>query len=75
LEKGDYKAAAEHMEQAHEYDPFHKLLLARASLKQGNKAYALQKYQEIVKTNSSNMERALAYPEAKKMVAELSGTN
>ena len=47
----------------------------RASLKLGDKAYALQNYQEILKTNFSNMERALAYPEAKKMAAQLSGTN
>ena len=75
FESGDFKAAAEHLEQADQNDPFHKLLLARASLKLGDKAYALQNYQEIVKTNFSNMERALAYPEAKKMVAQLDGTN
>ncbi len=73
FESGDYKAAAEHLEQADQNDPFHKLLLARTSLKLGDKAYALQTYQEIVKTNFSNMERALAYPEAKKMVAQLNG--
>jgi len=71
LESGDYKAAAEHLEQADQNDPFHKLLLARANLKLGQKDYALQICNEIAKNSNSNMERALAYPDAKKMVAEL----
>ncbi len=49
------------------------LLLAKMG--KHEETYALQNYQEILKTNSSNMERALSYPEAKKMVAQLSGTN
>lgn len=71
LESGDYAAAAEHLEQANQNDPFHKLLLARANLKLGKKDYALEIYREIAKFSTSNMERALAYPEAKKMVAQL----
>lgn len=71
LESGDYQAAAEHLEQANKNDPFHKLLLARANLKLGKKDAALEIYREIAKNSTSNMERALAYPEAKKMVAQL----
>ena len=71
LESGDHKAAAEHLEQADQNDPFHKLLLARANLKLGNKDYALEIYRDIAKNSTSNMERALAYPEAKKMIAQL----
>jgi tetratricopeptide (TPR) repeat protein len=71
LESGDYAAAAEHLEQADQNDPFHKMLLARANLKLGKKDYALEIYREIAKNTNSNMERALAYPEAKKMVAQL----
>lgn len=71
LESGDYAAAAEHLEQANQSDPFHKLLLARANLKLGKKDYALEIYRDIAKFSTSNMERALAYPEAKKMVAQL----
>ena len=59
------------MEQADQNDPFHKLLLARANLKLGNKDYALEIYRDIAKNSTSNMERALAYPEAKKMIAQL----
>ncbi len=71
LESGDYKTAAELLEQADQDDPFHKMLLARANLKLGKKAYAREIYQAIAKNSISNMERALAYPEAKKMVAQL----
>lgn len=71
LESGDYAAAAEHLEQADQSDPFHKLLLARANLKLGKKDYALEIYRDIAKISTSNMERALAYPEAKKMIAQL----
>ncbi len=71
LESGDYKAAAELLEQADQTDPFQKLLLARANLKLGKKDYALEIYRDIAKFGTSNMERALAYPEAKKMVAQL----
>ncbi|MEK7727546.1 MAG: tetratricopeptide repeat protein [candidate division KSB1 bacterium] len=71
LESGDYAAAAELLEKADQTDPFHKLLLARANLKLGKKDYALEIYREIAKNSASNMERALAYPEAKKMVAQL----
>ncbi len=71
LESGDFKTAAELLEQADQDDPFHKMLLARANLKLGKKDYALEIYQDIAKNSISNMERALAFPEAKKMVAQL----
>ncbi len=69
LESGDYKTAIEHLEQSDLTDPFHKLLLARAHLKSGDKARAVKLSEEIVKFNTNNIERALAYPEAKKIIA------
>lgn len=69
LESGDYKAAVEHLKQSNLDDPFHKLLLARASLKVGDKAQALKLSEEIVKFSTNNIERALSYPEAKKIIA------
>jgi tetratricopeptide (TPR) repeat protein len=72
LEKGDYQAAIEHLKQADltEPFPFHKVLLARAYMKSGNKEEALKLYGEIVKTTTNNIERALSYPEAKKVLAD-----
>jgi tetratricopeptide (TPR) repeat protein len=69
LEKGGYQAAIEHLKQTDLTDPFHKVLLARAYMKSGNKQEALKLYGEIVKTTTNNIERALSYPEAKKMLA------
>jgi tetratricopeptide (TPR) repeat protein len=69
LEKGDYAAAIEHLKQTDLNDPFHKLLLARAYLKTGDKAQATKLCDEIVKFNTNNIERALSYPEAKKILA------
>jgi tetratricopeptide (TPR) repeat protein len=69
LEKGDYPAAIEHLKQTDLSDPFHKLLLARAYMKSGNKDEALKLCGEIVKTTTNNIERALSYPEAKKLLA------
>ena len=69
LESGDSKAAVEHLKQSNLDDPFHKLLLARASLKVGDKAQALKLSEEIVKFSTNNIERALSYPEAKKIIA------
>lgn len=70
LEKGDYAAAIEHLKQTDLNDPFHKVLLARAHMKAGNKDEALKLYGEIAKTTTSGIERALSYPEAKKVLAE-----
>jgi tetratricopeptide (TPR) repeat protein len=71
LEAGDGKAAVEHLKQADQNDPFHKLLLARAYEKTGDKESAKKAYSEIVAFNINNLERALAYPEAKKRLAAL----
>ena len=72
LESGDAAAAVEHLKQAEpDGDPFRKLLLARAYEKSGDKAAAKKAYTEIVGFNVNNLERALAYPEAKKRLAAL----
>jgi hypothetical protein len=47
------------------------LLLARAYEKAGKKDEAKKLYTEITAFPSSNLERALAYPEAKKRLARL----
>ncbi|MDZ7363646.1 MAG: tetratricopeptide repeat protein [candidate division KSB1 bacterium] len=69
LEKGDYAAAIEHLKQTDLNDPFHKLLLARATLKAGDKTQALKLCEEIIKYTTNNIERALSYNEAKKIIA------
>lgn len=69
LEKGEYQAAIEHLKQTDLNDPFHKLLLVRAYLKAGEKTQALQLCDEITKYTNNNVERALSYPEAKKILA------
>jgi tetratricopeptide (TPR) repeat protein len=66
LEAGEIDAALEHLKQANPDDPFHKLLLARAYEKAGEKEKARATYQEIVDYKVNSLERALAYPEAKK---------
>lgn len=65
-EAGDYAAAIEHMKQADQNDPFHLLILARSYEKAGDEASAQKTYRLIVDSKVSNIERALAYPEAKK---------
>lgn len=64
-EAGDYPAAIEHMKQADLADPFHALILARSYEKSGNTAEAQRLYKQIVDSKVSNIERAIAYPEAK----------
>jgi tetratricopeptide (TPR) repeat protein len=72
LEAGETAAAIEHLQKSDVADdPFHKLLLARAYEKAGRKEDAKKLYTEIVNFPQSNMERALAYPEAKKRLAVL----
>ncbi len=66
LEAGDYAKAVEELKQTDLTDPFHKLLLARASEKNGDSAGAQKLYKEITEFNQLTLERALAYPEAKK---------
>jgi tetratricopeptide (TPR) repeat protein len=65
LEKGDYPAAIEHLKQADQEDPFHKLLLARAYDKAGDKENARKAYQDVVESPQNGLDRALAYREAK----------
>ncbi|HMG37172.1 MAG TPA: tetratricopeptide repeat protein [Blastocatellia bacterium] len=66
LEAGDVPQAIEHLKQTDLTDPFHKLLLARAYEKNGDQANAQKLYREIVDSNQVTIERALAFPEAKK---------
>jgi len=66
LEAGDYQQAIEHLKQTDLTDPFHKLLLARAYEKVNDQANAQKLYKEITEFNQLTLERALAFPEAKK---------
>ncbi|MEK6406637.1 MAG: tetratricopeptide repeat protein [Acidobacteriota bacterium] len=66
LEAGDYAKAVEELKQTDLTDPFHKLLLARAYEKTGDAAHAQKLYKEITEYNQLTLERALAYPDAKK---------
>ena len=68
LEAGDYAKAVEELKQTDLSDPFHKLLLARAYEKSGDGVSAQKMYKEITEFNQLTLERALAYPEAKKKV-------
>jgi Flp pilus assembly protein TadD len=68
LEAGDYAKAVEELKQTDLTDPFHKLLLARAYEKTGDSANAQKLYKEITEFNQLTLERALAYPEAKKKI-------
>jgi tetratricopeptide (TPR) repeat protein len=71
LEAKDYPAAIEHLNQADKDDPFHRLLLARAYERSGDKVNAKKVYEEIVAVKVNNLERALAYPEARKKLSSL----
>jgi tetratricopeptide (TPR) repeat protein len=69
LEAGDYKAAVEHLKQSDiANDDFHRLLLARAYEKAGDRENAMKTYQSIVDSRALGIERALSYGEAKKKV-------
>ena len=69
LEAGDYPAAVAELKQANGQDPFHLLLLARAYERSGDRAEARKAYQAVVESNQNSIERALAYPEAKRKLA------
>ena len=69
LEAGDYQAAVDELKQANPQDPFHNLLLARAYEKVGDKENARKTYQAVVDSQQNGLERALAYPEAKRKLA------
>ncbi len=66
LEAGESEVAIEHLLQSDPTDPFHRLLLARAYEKVGKKVEARKTYQEVVDSKVNNIERALAYPEARR---------
>ena len=66
LEAADYKAAVDELKQANADDPFHQLLLARAYEKTGDREDAQKTYRKVVDSQQNGLERALAYPEAKK---------
>ncbi len=71
LEAGDAAAALEHLKQANPDDPFHTLLLARAYEKVGQKDEAKKTYEKVLASQQGGIERALAYPEAKRKVQTL----
>lgn len=71
LEMGDGPAALEHLLQASATDPFHLLLLGRAYEKTGRKAEAKAAYERVVASQLQGIERALAFPEAKKKALSL----
>jgi tetratricopeptide (TPR) repeat protein len=66
LERGDAKAAVEDLKQANAQDPFHLLLLARAYEKTGQGEDARNTFRAVVESRQNGLERALAYPEAKR---------
>lgn len=69
LEAGDYPAAVAELKQANPDDPFHQLLLARAYEKTGAPDEARKAYTRVVDSRNNGLERALAYPEAKRRLA------
>jgi tetratricopeptide (TPR) repeat protein len=66
LEAGEHDKAVEHLKQADADDPFHTLLLGRAYEKLGKKDEAKKAYEKVVASQAQNLERALAYPEARR---------
>ncbi|MGH9336529.1 MAG: tetratricopeptide repeat protein, partial [Vicinamibacteria bacterium] len=72
LERGEMDKAIEHLEQSNPADPFHRLLLGRAFERKGEKDSAREAYKEVVASTANGIERALAYPEAKHKLANLS---
>jgi tetratricopeptide (TPR) repeat protein len=69
LEADDPEAAVVHLEKANPDDPFQTLLLARAYERTGRKDDARKAYERVVASENNGLERALAYPEAKKKLA------
>jgi tetratricopeptide (TPR) repeat protein len=66
LEAGDAQAAVAELKQANGQDPFHQLLLARAYEMAGAREEAQAAYRAVLASQQNGLERALAYPEAKK---------
>jgi len=71
LERGEIDEAVEQLEKANPQDPFHRLLLARAYERKGEKEAARRTYAEVVGSTANGIERALAYPEAKRKLITL----
>jgi tetratricopeptide (TPR) repeat protein len=71
LESGEIDSAIEHLEKANPDDPFHRLLLARAYERKGEKDAARKTYEQVVASKANGIERALSYPEAKRKLATL----
>ncbi len=71
LERGEIDDAIEHLAKGNPQDPFHRLLLARAYERKGEKEAARKTYAEVVASTANGIERALAYPEAKRKLAAL----
>ena len=71
LETGDTTAALEHLLQANPTDPFHVLLLGRAYEKADRKAEAKAAYERVLASQLQGIERALAYPEARRKAQSL----
>jgi tetratricopeptide (TPR) repeat protein len=69
LEAGDPGAAIAELKQIERRDPFQELLLARAYEKAGNGAEARKVYRAVLDSKQNSIERALAYPEAKRKLA------
>jgi tetratricopeptide (TPR) repeat protein len=68
LEAGDYAGAVAELTQIPEPDPFQELLLARAYERSGARADAQKAYRAVVDSRQNGLDRALAYPEAKRKV-------
>lgn len=66
LERGELDAALDHLKQANPDDPFHTLLLARTYERKGDKENARRTYERVVQSTANGLERALAYPEARR---------
>ena len=69
LEAGDPASAIAELKQIEQRDPFQELLLARAHEKAGDGAEARKVYRAVVDSRQNSIERALAYPEAKRKLA------
>jgi tetratricopeptide (TPR) repeat protein len=69
LEAGDTRVAIAELKQADPDNPFHRLLLARAYEKAGARAEAQKAYGAVVDSRQNSIDRALAYPEAKRRLA------
>jgi tetratricopeptide (TPR) repeat protein len=69
LEAGDPAAAIAELTQIEQRDPFQELLLARAYEKKGARTDAQTAYRAVVDSRQNNIERALAFAEAKRKLA------